>query len=204
MSNFFAQVNALFDKAAAKLDYEKGLLKQIKIVNSTNTGQTFGSPLEVATLEGSDSGGGNLKVCVAGKGAGAKFPSMAIRGQSVLTDKVFLVWADVDLNNAGCSDTCGGADNQADVDIYVARLSGSTISGSMTVDSGFPKVIVPDPTIGTSAPTSSCPGSPSTAKELCTWSTLTTGRLWTRTIPSSAVQILRFLARISATTIRAP
>ena len=34
MSNFFAQVNALFDKAASKLDHPKGLMKQIKIVNS--------------------------------------------------------------------------------------------------------------------------------------------------------------------------
>jgi glutamate dehydrogenase (NAD(P)+) len=34
MSDFFAQVNRLFDKAAAKLDYPKGLLRQIKICNS--------------------------------------------------------------------------------------------------------------------------------------------------------------------------
>jgi glutamate dehydrogenase (NAD(P)+) len=33
MSNFFAQVNLMFDKAAARLDYPKGLLKQIKICN---------------------------------------------------------------------------------------------------------------------------------------------------------------------------
>lgn len=34
MSDFFAQVNRLFDKAAAKLDYPRGLLRQIKICNS--------------------------------------------------------------------------------------------------------------------------------------------------------------------------
>jgi glutamate dehydrogenase (NAD(P)+) len=34
MSDFFAQVNQLFDKAAAKLDYPRGLLRQIKICNS--------------------------------------------------------------------------------------------------------------------------------------------------------------------------
>ncbi len=34
MSDFFGQVNRLFDKAAAKLDYPRGLLRQIKICNS--------------------------------------------------------------------------------------------------------------------------------------------------------------------------
>ncbi|HEY5565199.1 MAG TPA: Glu/Leu/Phe/Val dehydrogenase dimerization domain-containing protein, partial [Rhodothermia bacterium] len=34
MTDFFAQVNRLFDKAAAKLDYPRGLLRQIKICNS--------------------------------------------------------------------------------------------------------------------------------------------------------------------------
>ena len=33
MSNFFAEVNLLFDKAARRLDYPKGLLDQIKICN---------------------------------------------------------------------------------------------------------------------------------------------------------------------------
>ena len=34
MTDFFAQVNRLFDKAAAKLDFPRGLLRQIKICNS--------------------------------------------------------------------------------------------------------------------------------------------------------------------------
>ena len=67
-------------------------------------------------------------------------PSIAAhRGENLLSEKVFLVWADVNFDSPGCATTtCGSGTPRADVDIYFARLTSSTQDDTMTVDSGFP------------------------------------------------------------------
>ena len=118
------------------------------IIKSTDTGANFTGLLRVAEVDNDDFGPGNLAPCVAGQPLRIpKMPSIAAhRGKNLLSEKVFLVWADVNFDSPGCATTaCGSGTPRADVDIYFARLTSSTQDDTMTVDPGFPMVIVPDP-----------------------------------------------------------
>jgi hypothetical protein len=121
----------------------------IKIVKSVDTGFSFGTPVQVHDMEDTNDpfGSGAFQPCIPGQATIPKFPSIVAKQWTIVSEKVFVVWAEVDLGSSGCSDTCGEG-TTADVDIYVARLSSPTTNTTITMDEGFPKEIPLDPTEG--------------------------------------------------------